>query len=238
MFIVMPAIDLKERKCVQLVQGDPRRKIVELEDPLSVAKHWIKLGAKRLHVVDLDGAIEGRRINQDIVEEIAKLSEIEYGGGLRSYEEAKEFLERGIHKIILGTLALKNPEIVKKLSKEFGSDRIIVALDCREGYVVIKGWKEKTSIKAEKAVKVFENVVDEVLFTNVDVEGKMSGIDIKIIENFIKSTSVAVIVSGGISSVEDIKAIKDLGARGVVVGSALYKGKIDFREAVKLQEGV
>ncbi len=238
MFIVMPAIDLKDRKCVQLVQGDPRRKIVEINDPIYVAKLWIKAGAKRLHVVDLDGAIEGKRINQDIVEKIAGLAEIEFGGGIRRYEDAEYFLNKGIHKIILGTLALEMPEAVRKLSKEYGSERIIVALDSKKGYVVVKGWKEKTNIRAEKAVKIFEKFVDEVLFTNVDVEGKMSGIDIKTIENFIKSTSIGVIVSGGVSSIKDIETIKNLGARGVVIGSALYKGKIDLKDALKLQEGV
>ncbi len=230
MFLVIPALDLKDKKCVQLVQGDPSKKIVELEEPVSIAKHWEEKGARRLHLIDLDGAILGERKNEDIVKEIVKELSIpvQFGGGIRSLEDAMHFLDLGVEKIILGTLAIKSPEIVEKLEEKYGKERIIIALDSKQGYVAIKGWKETTKIKATELAKKFESLVEEFLFTNIDVEGKMRGINEKIIKEVISSTKAKVIVSGGISSVEDVKKIKSLGAGGVVIGSALYTGKISF----------
>ncbi len=230
MFLVIPALDLKDKKCVQLVQGDPSKKIVELEEPVSIAKHWEEKGARRLHLIDLDGAILGERKNESIVKEIVKELSIpvQFGGGIRSLEDAMHFLDLGVEKIILGTLAIKSPEIVEKLEEKYGKERIIIALDSKQGYVAIKGWKETTKIKATELAKKFESLVEEFLFTNIDVEGKMRGINEKIIKEVISSTKAKVIVSGGISSVEDVKKIKSLGAGGVVIGSALYTGKISF----------
>lgn len=229
-FLVIPALDLKDKKCVQLVQGDPSKKIVELEEPVSIAKHWEEKGARRLHLIDLDGAILGERKNESIVKEIVKELSIpvQFGGGIRSLEDAMHFLDLGVEKIILGTLAIKSPEIVEKLEEKYGKERIIIALDSKQGYVAIKGWKETTKIKATELAKKFESLVEEFLFTNIDVEGKMRGINEKIIKEVISSTKAKVIVSGGISSVEDVKKIKSLGAGGVVIGSALYTGKISF----------
>lgn len=230
MFLVIPALDLKDKKCVQLVQGDPSKKIVELEEPISIAKHWEEKGARRLHLIDLDGAILGERKNEGIVKEIVKELSIpvQFGGGIRSLEDAMYFLDLGVEKIILGTLAIKSPEIVEKLEEKYGKERIIIALDSKQGYVAIKGWKKTTKIKATELAKKFESLVEEFLFTNIDVEGKMRGINEKIIKEVISSTKAKVIVSGGISSVEDVKKIKSLGAGGVVIGSALYTGKISF----------
>ncbi len=227
---MIPALDLKDKKCVQLVQGDPSKKIVELEEPVSIAKHWEEKGARRLHLIDLDGAILGERKNESIVKEIVKELSIpvQFGGGIRSLEDAMHFLDLGVEKIILGTLAIKSPEIVEKLEEKYGKERIIIALDSKQGYVAIKGWKETTKIKATELAKKFESLVEEFLFTNIDVEGKMRGINEKIIKEVISSTKAKVIVSGGISSVEDVKKIKSLGAGGVVIGSALYTGKISF----------
>ncbi|RLG55224.1 MAG: 1-(5-phosphoribosyl)-5-((5-phosphoribosylamino)methylideneamino)imidazole-4-carboxamide isomerase [Candidatus Hydrothermarchaeota archaeon] len=229
-FLVIPALDLKDKKCVQLVQGDPSKKIVELEEPVSIAKHWEEKGARRLHLIDLDGAILGERKNEGIVKEIVKELSIpvQFGGGIRSLEDAIHFLDLGVEKIILGTLAIKSPEIVEKLEEKYGKERIIIALDSKQGYVAIKGWKKTTKIKATELAKKFESLVEEFLFTNIDVEGKMRGINEKIIKEVISSTKAKVIVSGGISSVEDVKKIKSLGAGGVVIGSALYTGKISF----------
>jgi len=222
-FLVIPALDLKDKKCVQLVQGDPSKKIVELEEPVSIAKHWEEKGARRLHLIDLDGAILGERKNEGIVKEIVKELSIpvQFGGGIRSLEDAMHFLDLGVEKIILGTLTIKSPEIVEKLEEKYGKERIIIALDSKQGYVAIKGWKKTTKIKATELAKKFESLVEEFLFTNIDVEGKMRGINEKIIKEVISSTKAKVIVSGGISSVEDVKKIKSLGAGGVVIGSAL-----------------
>jgi phosphoribosylformimino-5-aminoimidazole carboxamide ribotide isomerase len=237
-FLVIPALDLKGKRCVQLVGGDPSKKLVELEDPIAVAEHWQKLGARRLHLVDLDAAIEGSRINRPLVEEIiSRLSiPVQFGGGIRSVEEAKRFLELGAAKVILGTAALEEPRVLRTLAEEYGREKIIVALDAKDGYVVIRGWREKTQRRASEAAREFARYASEMLFTNVNVEGRMRGVDLDAVKEVVNASPAKVIVSGGISSLDDIKNVRDLGAFGVVIGSALYTGKIDFREALKLEK--
>ncbi len=233
-FIVIPAIDLYNGKVVRFVSGDPRKKIYEEEDAIRVAKRWVELNAKRLHVIDLNGAIEGVRKNQKIVEEISKFAKIQFGGGIRRYEDAKELLDRGIQKIILGTLAIEKKDIVSKLVKEYGSERIIVALDVKKGFVTKQGWRKLTNYKLENLINKYD--VDELLVTNIDVEGKLSGINEEFIKKTIYMSNKRIIISGGISSIEDIMKVKKLGAFGVVIGSALYLNKINFLDAKKLEE--
>jgi len=235
-FLVIPAVDLKNRKCVQLRQGNAKDIIISLDAPVDVALNWESMGAKRLHVIDLDGAIDGRRINEDILIEIVKRSKVpvQFGGGVRSLDTAKSVLDHGVDKIILGTIALDNPQVVMDLADTYGKDRIIVALDSKDGKVVVKGWQEKTFLEATKIVERFEDIAGEVLFTNVDVEGLMKGFDKKIIEDLVRSTSLGVIVSGGISTVNDVQKARDTGALGCVVGSALYTGKLDFKSALEV----
>ncbi len=153
---------------------------------------------------------------------------------MRCFEDASKFLNLGAEKVILGTIAIRKPEVLRNLEEMYGRERIIVALDSREGYVVIKGWKERTGVKAEELAENFKEFASEFLFTNVDVEGRLGGIDEEIIKKVVKATDGAVIVSGGVSTIEDIRKVKTLGAKGVVIGSALYTGKIDFKEALKL----
>jgi phosphoribosylformimino-5-aminoimidazole carboxamide ribotide isomerase len=237
-FLVIPALDLKDRKCVQLVGGDPSKRLIELENPLEIAKEWESLGARRLHLIDLDGAIGGVRKNESIVREIVGELQIpvQFGGGIRSIEDARAFLDLGVERIILGTIAINNPEILKDLSEKYGRERLMVALDSKGGKVVVKGWTEKTKVRATDIAKRFEPYAGEVLFTDVDVEGRMKGINEKTLKGMVDSTSLGVIASGGISSIEDVKNAKKLGALGVVIGSALYTGKIDFEKARGLEE--
>jgi phosphoribosylformimino-5-aminoimidazole carboxamide ribotide isomerase len=236
-FLVIPALDLKDRKCVQLVGGDPTKKLIEEDNPLEIAEYWENLSASRLHLIDLDGAIEGVRKNENIVRTIVNRLEIpvEFGGGLRNIEDAKAYLDMGVEKIILGTAAINNPKTLEELSEKYGRDRIIIALDSKEGKVVIRGWTEGTGLRASEIVGDFEAYSSEVLFTDVDVEGRMKGIDEELIEEVIESTSLGVLVSGGITTLEDIKKARDLGACGVVIGSALYTGKLAFEKARLLE---
>jgi phosphoribosylformimino-5-aminoimidazole carboxamide ribotide isomerase len=237
-FLVIPAVDLKGGKCVRLVQGDPRHKTVELDNPVEVAQSWQKMGARRLHLIDLDGALLGERKNEKIVREIVSTLDIpvQFGGGIRSFEDACNLLELGIDKIIVGTAAMETPAILKKLSEQYGRDRIIVALDSKGGRVVTKGWVEETGERAASVAKSFEDFASEYLFTNVDVEGMIQGIKIDIIKEVVGSTKSRIIASGGISTLGDIQAIKDAGATAVVIGTALYKGRIDFKEALEREE--
>ncbi len=235
-FLVIPALDLKDGRCVQLTQGDPKKVIVSLDAPVDIALRWQEMGAPRLHVVDLDGAIGGVRKNQSLVEEIIRGLDIpvQLGGGIRKIEDARKLLDLGAERVILGTLAMENPSVVEKLAEKYGRERITVALDARDGLVVVRGWKEKTSIRAVEAVKKFESHASEVLFTNVDVEGLMKGIREEPIREMVASTSLGVIAAGGITTLSDLERIKRAGALGAVVGAALYTGKIDYRSALKL----
>jgi phosphoribosylformimino-5-aminoimidazole carboxamide ribotide isomerase len=235
MFLVIPAVDLKDGKCVQLRQGREEDVLLELEDPAAVAEKWGRLGAPRLHVVDLDGALRDRRANEGILREIVRRVHVpvQFGGGIRTPEDVGRLLEMGVTRVILGTIALERPEVLEEISERYGRDRITVALDSRGGRVVVRGWRKTTGLKPSEAVKKFEVHASEVLYTNVDREGLMRGVAEEAIREMVDATSMGVIVSGGVSTVEDVKRIKRLGARGVVIGSAIYTGKLDYREALR-----
>lgn len=236
-FFVIPALDLKDQKCVQLVGGDPDRKLVEEDNPLEIAVYWEDSGARRLHLIDLNGAIEGIRKNEPIVREIVKELDIpvQFGGGLRSLADAAAFLEMGIEKVILGTIAVKDPSALHGLAEKYGRERIIVALDSKSASVTVKGWTEDTGLKAVDIISKFESCASEVLFTNVDVEGRMGGIDERPIKELIDATQLGILVSGGITTVEDVQRAREMGARGVVIGSSLYTGGLDFGVAKQLE---
>lgn len=235
MFLVIPAVDLKDGKCVQLRQGREEEVLLELEDPLGIARRWESLGAPRLHVVDLDGTIKGKRVNEGILRSIVAEAGIpvQFGGGVRTIEDARKLLDYGVEKIILGTMALESPSVLAGLAEKYGKDRVMVALDSKGGEVVIRGWKSGTGVAAMDVIRTFEPYAREALFTNVEVEGKMKGIDERPIKELVRASSLDIIVSGGISSVNDVKRIKSLGAKGVVIGSAIYTGKLDYRNALR-----
>ena len=237
--IVIPAVDIKDRRCVQLVQGDPERKLVELEDPLKVAERWVDEGAEMLHVVDLDRAIYQRDTNVDIVKEILSTLEVpvQVGGGIRTVEDAIDLIDAGAYRVILGTSAVKNPEIVEKLSKEVGREKVMVALDSRGGKVVVKGWRERTGYSPVDIGKVLEKKrAGSILFTDVDVEGLLRGVKIDTVKILVEELSIPVVASGGVSTYEDIVKLRDIGVEGVVIGSALYKNLLDLRRCIEISK--
>ncbi len=238
MFLVIPAVDLKGGKCVQLRQGREDSVILELDDPVAVALRWERLGAPRLHVVDLDGALKEKRVNEGILREIVGRIGIpvQFGGGIRSPEDVGALLDLGVSRVIIGTLALENPKILEAISERHGRDKITIALDSRKGKVVVRGWKKNTGLKPSEIARKFEPYASEVLYTNVDREGLMRGVAEEAIKEVVEATSMGVIVSGGVSTVEDVKKIKGLGAKGVVIGSAIYTGKLDYRDALKVSK--
>ena len=238
MFLVIPAVDLKGGKCVQLRQGREDSVILELDDPVAVALRWERLGAPRLHVVDLDGALKEKRVNEGILREIVGRIGIpvQFGGGIRSPEDVGALLDLGVSRVIIGTLALENPKILEAISEKHGRDKITIALDSRKGKVVVRGWKKNTGLKPSEVARKFEPYASEVLYTNVDREGLMRGVAEEAIKEVVEATSMGVIVSGGVSTVEDVKKIKELGAKGVVIGSAIYTGKLDYRDALKVSK--
>lgn len=238
-FRVIPAVDLKGGRCVTLVGGDPARTIVELDDPIKAARSWEEQGASMLHLIDLDGAIGGRPANLDTAKEILQDLRIpvEFGGGIRSVESARALLDLGMNRVILGTLALSDPASVSLLSKEFGPDRVMVALDFREGKVLIRGWRSSSDIDPVTAAGEFEGRgAGSVLFTNVEVEGRLQGIPVDPIRKIVGATKMEVIASGGVTTMKDLIAIKEAGAAGAVVGAAIYTGRINLREAIEAVE--
>jgi phosphoribosylformimino-5-aminoimidazole carboxamide ribotide isomerase len=238
-FEVIPAVDLRDGKCVQLVQGVPGSEIISLDDPFAVALDWVEKGAKTLHLVDLDGAIEGKRKNAPTVEKIIKACKekgvsIQVGGGIRNFEDAAALLKLGVSRVILGTAALQDPELVKLLADAFGKEFLTVALDAKNGKISIKGWTEEcTQTPVEMGRKFEELGAGSLLFTNIDTEGLMQGVNPIPTKELVESVSIPVIASGGVSSLQDLRVLKETGAAGVVIGSALYTGKFTLEDAIE-----
>jgi len=235
MFEVIPAVDLKGGRCVQLVQGKPENEIVSLSDPVSIARDWVSRGAKTLHLIDLDGAIGGTRANAEIVREICKEcdSEIQVGGGVRSVDDVESLLEIGVDRAIVSTAALQNPEFVSELSDQFGGEHVMVALDSAGGEVIIEGWTRRSGLKPVDLARKFEKLgAGSVLFTDIDKEGLLGGISTEQTAELVRSIRIPVIASGGITTLSDIAAVRKTGAAGVVIGSALYTGRFTLEAAM------
>ncbi|MFZ2070148.1 MAG: 1-(5-phosphoribosyl)-5-[(5-phosphoribosylamino)methylideneamino]imidazole-4-carboxamide isomerase [Halobacteriota archaeon] len=238
-FEVIPAVDLKGGSCVQLQQGKKGAVIFSADNPVGIAREWVVQGAKRLHIIDLDGAFMEEQRNFGLIKAITESEGVksnartQVGGGIRSYKAAVMLLKIGVNRIIFGTAALKSPQLIEQIADEFSSERVMVALDARAGKVAIDGWREVTGLEAKDVVKKAEELgAGSLLFTNIDVEGLMKGIDKGIIEEFVGAANVPVVIAGGVSSVEDVMWIKEVGASGVVLGSALYTGKINFKHVI------
>lgn len=236
--IVIPAVDIKNGKCVQLVQGEPGTEQVVIDNPADVALQWVNKGAKRIHVVDLDGALgsgENIHIVNEIIEKIPV--PIQMGGGIRSIKDAKKLLDAGISTVIIGTMAVDNPKIVQELSDEYGSDKVCVSLDSKDNKVVTHGWTKSTNKSPVEYAKLFEEKgAGSILFTNVDVEGLLKGIDIKPMKDLLENVSIPIIYSGGVTSLDDLKVLNEINTNYVVIGSALYKNLIDFEDTLQFQE--
>lgn len=236
--LIIPAVDIKNGKCVQLVQGKPNTEQVIIENPEKVAKNWEEMGASIIHVIDLDAAL-GSQNNLKVIKKI--LNEvsvpIQLGGGIRSQSQAQRLLNLGIERLILGTLAIENPKIITNLSNEYGKERVMVALDTKDAVVVIKGWREKTAHSAPKLGKILEaRGAGSILFTNVNVEGLLEGFYIDPLLRLLDAVNIPVVYSGGVSSLDDLHKLKETGVSGVVIGSALYKNRIDFKKALKYED--
>jgi len=238
-FKVIPAVDIKDGKCVQLIGGVPDNVLISLDDPVAVAQHWIDEGADVLHVIDLDGAF-GKARNLKIVYKIAKLDAfVQVGGGVRSHDDVNDLLKIGADRVILGTAAVRDPTIVYGLTNEFGSESIMVSIDSKKNEVLIEGWTKSVGLRPEDMGLMFQELgAGSLLFTDVDVEGRMSGARASIIRSVVERIDIPVIASGGIGSLEDIKAVVETGAAGVVVGSAIYTDKFNLIDAFKIVSGM
>ena len=231
---IFPAVDILGGRCVQLVQGK-RESATAYGDPLSCARRWLDAGADALHVVNLDGAFGESAKNADLIRALVKDTgvEIELGGGIRSVEDGGRWLETGVARIILSTLAIQEPECIHTLAQEYGRERVMAGVDARGGQVAIHGWQETAGDYIGWA-RTFEQFgAGFLLYTNVDVEGLQKGIAADPVRRLIDSTSIPVVVAGGISGRADVAALRDAGAYGAVLGSSLYSGKINLSEALE-----
>lgn len=238
--IIYPAIDLKDGKCVRLVQGDMTRDTIYNEDPAAQAHEWVRAGFSWIHVVDLDGAVQGAPANHVAVREILKVVDVpvQLGGGIRNPKQIEHWMDEGLSRVILGTAAVRNPELVKWACRHFPG-QIAVGIDALAGEVMVDGWVDGSNIQATELIKHFEDAgVAAVIYTDIDRDGTGKGVNIEATKALAEVTSIPVIASGGVGSLADIEAVKAAseshGLNGVIVGKAFYDKRIDPAEALKI----
>ncbi|WP_416838130.1 1-(5-phosphoribosyl)-5-[(5-phosphoribosylamino)methylideneamino]imidazole-4-carboxamide isomerase [Haloferax sp. DFSO52] len=232
-FEVIPAVDMQDGEVVQLVQGE-RGTEKTYGDPVEAAQRWVDAGAKTLHLVDLDGAFEGERKNAPAVDAVLDAVDVpvQLGGGIRTADGARDLLDRGLDRVILGTAAVENPDIVSELAADY-PDGVMVSLDAKDGEVVVSGWTEGTGLDpAEAAARYEELGAAAILFTDVDVEGQLEGVHLETTSRVVDAVDIPVVASGGVASLDDIAALRDAGAAATVVGTALYEGRFTLEEAM------
>ncbi len=231
---IFPAVDILGGRCVQLVQGK-RESATEFGDPLTCATRWLDQGADALHVVNLDGAFGSSAKNAELITDLIKNTgvEIELGGGIRSIEDAARWLKTGVSRIIVSTLATKEPEIIRNLADEYGSERIMAGVDAKGGQIAVHGWQVMAGDYLDWARRFEELGAGFLLYTNVDVEGLQQGVQFGPVRQLIDHVHIPVVVAGGVSARSDITGLRDAGAFGAVLGSALYSGKITLQDALE-----
>ena len=239
---VIPAIDLIDGKCVQLVQGDYDRKTTFSDDPVGMAAHWVEEGASRIHVVDLDGAKDGKRGNATVVAAIARSVgvPIQVGGGIRTAADADELLGLGVDRVIFGTAAIERPEDVAATVSKHGAQHVIAGIDARNGIVATRGWQEDSGRKASDLIaEMIDYGIERVMYTDIARDGMMRGPNVNGITDILSSTGISLIAAGGIAQLDDLLAVAGTGAEAAVTGTAIYTGAIDLKAAIrKLQENI
>ena len=233
---IFPAIDLIDGKAVRLFKGDYDQKTVYSDSPLDVAKSFEEKGAEFLHIVDLDGAKEGTSPNFEVIKDIIKNTslKVEVGGGIRTEEIIKKYIDIGVMRVILGTVAVKNPEFAKNMIEKYG-DKIAVGIDILNGYVAIHGWTEVSKVTCDEIFGEFQNYgVKTVICTDISKDGAMQGTNLELYRHLKENFSVDIVASGGVSDMENIKALAKIGVYGAIVGKALYVGSVDLKEALEV----
>ncbi|AVX19399.1 MAG: 1-(5-phosphoribosyl)-5-[(5-phosphoribosylamino)methylideneamino]imidazole-4-carboxamide isomerase [Bacillota bacterium] len=238
--LIIPAIDLREGKCVRLVEGKVENETIYSHDPVAVALGWQELGARMLHLVDLDGAFTGKPYNRTCIEAIVREVKIpvQLGGGIRSLETIEELLNLGVNRVILGTVAINQPALVREAIQRFGEEAIVVGIDAKDGLVAIEGWEatvEKTV--GQLAREMVEIGVKRVVFTDVRRDGTLKGPNLDSIAALARESGLRVIASGGVATLADLQALKELeslGVEAVIVGKALYAGTVNLSEALEV----
>ena len=239
--LVIPAVDIMDGKCVRLVRGAPSKLKVYYDDPVEAVEKWIMEGAELIHVVDLNAAL-GKGENTDIIRKIVQTVpvKVQVGGGLRTFEKAMKLLKSGVFRVIFGTNLLLNPEVILKTVKDFGSERIAVALDLKDGKIMFGGWKKSVKTDFLEMARLAEETlhVGMIIFTSVDRDGTLRGPSIRYAKKLLKTVKIPIVASGGISSLSDLVRLSKIGVYGAIVGTALYEGKFSLKEAVEAVKNV
>ncbi len=241
--LLIPAIDLKDGHCVRLKQGDMDQSTVFSEDPAAMARNWVDKGARRVHLVDLNGAFAGKPKNEQairaILKEVGSEVDVQLGGGIRDLDTIERYLDAGLRYVIIGTAAVKNPGFLQDACTAFGG-HIIVGLDAKDGKVATDGWSKLTGHEVVDLAKKFEDYgVESIVYTDIGRDGMLTGINIEATVKLAQSLSIPVIASGGLSNLEDIRklcAVEDEGVEGVICGRSIYSGDLDFEAAQKLAD--
>lgn len=231
-----PAIDIKDGQCVRLRQGVYDDKTVYADKPCEVAKEFEEAGARFIHLVDLDGAREGRSVNDEAVKAIIDCVSIpvEIGGGIRTTEDISRKLDLGVSRVIIGTEAVRRPEFVKESIRQFGANKIIVGIDAKDGKVAVSGWEEISKITAvDLALLMKEMGVKTIIYTDISKDGMLSGPNIMQTKKLAEATGLEIVASGGVSSVQDLRELAKAGVDGAILGKAIYEHKIDLKEVAK-----
>lgn len=251
--IVYPAIDLRRGNCVRLRQGEPEDETVYGDDPVAIARRWAAAGDGWLHVVNLDGAFAGTLrsattpgrlpVNMSRLRDIAAAVDvaIQFGGGIRTLEDVELALSLGAKRVVLGTIAVRHPELVSQAIERLGSERIVAGIDARDGMVTIRGWQETSSVTAVSLGREMrQRGVEWAVYTDISRDGMLSGVNVSATAVLAMQTGLRVIASGGVASLDDIRALKEVegvGVAGVIIGKALYSGEIDLAQAVAVARG-
>ena len=237
--LIIPAIDLKDGRCVRLQQGDMSTATVFGDDPVAMAKHWAAQGARRLHIVDLNGAVAGRPKNEKVIREVIKAvgdaMPIQLGGGIRDLDTIESYLDAGVAYVIIGTAAVKNPGFLSDASYAFPG-HIIAGLDAKEGKVAVEGWSKMTGHDVVDLAKKYEEYgIEALVYTDIGRDGMMTGINIEATLKLAQAIKIPLIASGGLNSIKDVETVCQKlvpeGVIGAITGRALYEGKIDFKQA-------
>ena len=236
--IMFPAIDIRGGKCVRLFKGDFQQETVFSDSPAEMARKWQSQGAEYLHLVDLDGALAGSSQNLAAIEKILEAVDIptELGGGIRTMEQIDQLLAMGISRVILGSVAVKNPALVKEACAKYG-ERIVVGIDAKDGIVAVEGWGESGNIGViELAREMKKAGVKTIIYTDISRDGTLSGVNVEATVKLAKESGIKIVASGGVKSLDDIKALKEqeaAGIEGVIAGKSIYMGTLDLAEAIK-----
>jgi phosphoribosylformimino-5-aminoimidazole carboxamide ribotide isomerase len=238
-FTIYPAIDLRGGKVVRLKEGDPARMTAYSDEPAEIARHWLRMGARWLHVVNLDGAFgESDSDNQLALRAILDAAkgfdtQVQFGGGLHSVDDIQEAINLGISRVVLGTIAIKKPDVVMNTLQKFGAERIAVGIDARDGLVRVRGWKDNSGTSAIDLARQMRMMgLHTVIFTDISRDGLGSGLNIAVTRELSEISGLNVIASGGAKTLHDVIAARDAGLAGVIIGRALYEGMIDLKEAL------